>query len=525
MQVKKFEARTVREALDLVKSQLGPDAIILSVRDNKKAYGLVGEGSIEITAAASEDSIRNRKAVESRLPQVKKAEFQRSPARMQKEIISQFVDHHQRKEHQQKSLINRKYIDIEDDMYRPEGRSDHNARPEGRSTARSLTPEQTSKTQAQYPQQSQRYYEQSREQQPTPQPQPAPPEDNFFMRRLSRRPAPLPDIQETLRREQPVAVAAPQPNHELIHTLQGEIKTLKQIINQFQQVPQKMQQSSYPGSDYGLPYELAGLFQKLTEHGVASEISGELLTELKESLPPIKLKNPALLEGLLAKNILDSVLVKPLPFSSRIQVFMGPPGSGKTSALVKLASHLIAKENKKIAFATADTFKVGAADQMRIYAQILNTSFSIIRSKNDWMNILKSAQAFDYLFVDYPGLTLRSNEENNLLERLLPPSGIAKDMHLVVSATDQDQYLTDAGARYQKAGFDDVIFNFLDETYHHGSVYNFQNRFKKPFLGFGLGNKIPEDFEFATPERVLDLVMKITQSIEKRMTGNDHKSL
>ena len=51
MQVKKFEARTVKEALDLVKSQLGPDAIILSVRDNKKAYGLVGEGSIEMMSA------------------------------------------------------------------------------------------------------------------------------------------------------------------------------------------------------------------------------------------------------------------------------------------------------------------------------------------------------------------------------------------------------------------------------------------------------------------------------------------
>lgn len=193
---------------------------------------------------------------------------------------------------------------------------------------------------------------------------------------------------------------------------------------------------------------------------------------------------------------------------------------------MKLASHLIAKENKKIAFATADTFKVGAADQMRIYAQILNTSYSIIRSKNDWMNILKASQGYDYLFIDYPGLALRTNEENNLLERLLPPEGISRDMHLVLSATDQDNYLTDAGARYQKHGFDDVIFNFLDETFHHGNIYNFQSRFSKPYLAFGLGTKIPEDFEFATPERVLDLVMKITQTHGvKKSEGNSGNDL
>ncbi|MFN8945532.1 MAG: flagellar biosynthesis protein FlhF, partial [Pseudobdellovibrionaceae bacterium] len=65
MLVKKFEARSVKEAIEMVKTQLGPDAIILNVRDNKKTYGLVGEGSVEITAAASEESIRKRQVMEA----------------------------------------------------------------------------------------------------------------------------------------------------------------------------------------------------------------------------------------------------------------------------------------------------------------------------------------------------------------------------------------------------------------------------------------------------------------------------
>ena len=40
MQVKKFEARTIKEAIELVKSQLGPEAIILSAKENVKGFGL-----------------------------------------------------------------------------------------------------------------------------------------------------------------------------------------------------------------------------------------------------------------------------------------------------------------------------------------------------------------------------------------------------------------------------------------------------------------------------------------------------
>ena len=54
MQVKKFEARSMKEALEMIKTQLGPDAIILSAKEITKGFGLGGERSIEVTAAFSE---------------------------------------------------------------------------------------------------------------------------------------------------------------------------------------------------------------------------------------------------------------------------------------------------------------------------------------------------------------------------------------------------------------------------------------------------------------------------------------
>jgi flagellar biosynthesis protein FlhF len=476
MLVKKFEARSVKEAIDMVKTQLGPDAIILNVRDNKKTYGLVGEGSVEITAAASEESLRKREFLESALTKDKKDAFSKSSARVQKQIIEKFE---KRKSNPRVKFANnsaqRRYVDIEDEQLEDVAPEDQfqNVRTQWTKQTRTnevrVAPPIATNTQQDVTKQTQEKFETN-----------------------------------------------------VIKSLQGEIRTLKQIISQFQSVPQNMKSnSSFPGSDYGLSFELSGLYQKLTEFGVATEIASEILLKVAESLPPAKLKNRSLVEGFTARQILESVLVKAQPLTSRIHTFMGPPGSGKTSLLVKLASQMIAKENKTVMIATTDTFKVGASDQMRIFAQILNVPFAIIRATNDWMNILKSSQAYDYLFVDYPGLTLRTTEEQNVIERLLPPSGVSRDLHLVLSATDQDQLITEYGARYQRIGYDDASFNFLDETYHHGSIFNFQRRFNAPYLSFGLGKKIPDDFEFATQERVLDLVLKVTQTMENRKSQND----
>jgi flagellar biosynthesis protein FlhF len=52
MRIRKFEASDMREALALVKRELGPDAMVISTRQLKK--GLIGQGGVEVTAAVDE---------------------------------------------------------------------------------------------------------------------------------------------------------------------------------------------------------------------------------------------------------------------------------------------------------------------------------------------------------------------------------------------------------------------------------------------------------------------------------------
>lgn len=463
MQVKKFEARTMKEALELVKSQLGPDAIILSVRDNNKSYGLVGEGSVEITAAVSEVTLHKKKFTESRLKETDKEKFSRTPAKQQKEIIERMVQKHLEKN--QPPAGNRRYIEIEDDQ---------------EVALQNRVAEERVRNAALKAKHSLAAYE------------PIPP--------------------NTPRKVQEPNRTAPRKEEEFeIKALKSEIASLKEVISQFQKIPQNFA-PSHPGANYGLPYELAYLFEKLTAVGVAEDLVADLLEKSTHAIPIAKLKNKSVVDGWVARSILESITLSPLNFTDKIHCFVGPSGSGKTSALVKMASHLAIREGKKVALLTTDLFKVGAADQLKIYAQILNVPFAVVRSPSDWAQIAKHLAKVDHVLVDFPGLSLKNSEEIQMIRGGLPTGDLVAKIHLVLPATIKDQDAIDIGRRYSSFNYTDVIFTGLDESSQHGIIYNFNKRFDVPLFAFGIGPRIPEDFEFATKERVLDLLFKITQN-------------
>lgn len=479
MQVKKFEARTMKEALEMVKAELGPDAIILSARDNNRSYGLVGDGSVEITAAVSEETLQRKKFAEARLREEEKQKFLKASARTQKDLIEKMVNKHIEKSKAPRAITSQRYIDIDEDSRGPSVQDTRYASVAAQERVRNAA--QRAKS--------------------------------VMQDKLS----PTPVLPILTARSPSAPVAAPVSTKVMesaeMSALKNEIANLKQVLSHFQSIPQNFVQG-HPGSEYGLPYDLSFIFEKLIHAGVAPEIAADICEKAQKDLPSLKLKNRSLVEGWVARRILETTKITS-PEENReakVHVFVGAAGSGKTTALVKMASHLVVRENKKVAILSADTFKVGASDQMRIYAQILNVPFTVIRNATDWYQIMNYMNSVDYILVDYPGLSLRNAEEGMNLKRLMPPATLKARVHLVLSTLAKDQDTTELGRRYSVLDYQDVIFTGLDESVQHGTIYNFMRRFDVPLHSFGIGTRVPEDFEFATKERVLDLLFKITQA-------------
>src|SRR3977135_750502 len=92
MQVKKFEAKSMKEALELVKLHIVPEAIILAAKDAHRGFGLMGEKRVEVTAAVSEETLRKKKVAESKLREDLRTRFQQIPATKQREFINRVFD-------------------------------------------------------------------------------------------------------------------------------------------------------------------------------------------------------------------------------------------------------------------------------------------------------------------------------------------------------------------------------------------------------------------------------------------------
>ncbi|MBL7545728.1 MAG: flagellar biosynthesis protein FlhF [Bdellovibrionaceae bacterium] len=460
MQVRKFEARTMKDALEMVKKQLGPDAIILAAKDNSNKYGLVGESSFEITAAVSEETLHKKKFAESRMAENDRQQFQNSSARAQKEIISKFVTRHTTPI--AKPVTTQKYIDINDERNAAEERIKNAV---------------------------QRAYDAGAV--------------------LSDKPAVR--SQSKTVGQKPKAMAVAEPSDTEMNSLRLEIASLKQMIKSIQApVTENRPQSHYPGENYGIHYELSSQFQGLVKEGIIEELAAEMLLDLQGQVPVTRLKNKPLVEGYLAKKILEDIVVSEGE-SKKFHFFVGPSGGGKTSSIIKMASQMIVRENKKVALLTLDTQKVGAVEQLRIYSQILNVPFAVIRGRSDWKEILKFINSIDYILVDTPGSNLKSEEEISFFDNLILKEIPSKSVHLVLSARSKYEDLQSVFNKFAALNVTDVVFNHLDETVQNGNVYSFNKISKLPLFAFGIGQRIPEDFEYATKERIVDLIFHITQ--------------
>jgi len=80
---------------------------------------------------------------------------------------------------------------------------------------------------------------------------------------------------------------------------------------------------------------------------------------------------------------------------------------------------------------------------------------------------------------------------------------------LVLSETTRDTEMFDMASRFAVFRPSGLIISKLDESTVYGSIYNVSQKAKLPIVYFTTGQKVPEDIEEATRERVASLILEI----------------
>ncbi len=196
------------------------------------------------------------------------------------------------------------------------------------------------------------------------------------------------------------------------------------------------------------------------------------------------------------------------PLSGRKAIMLiGSTGVGKTTTVAKLAGHAI-KEGKKAAIINLDTYRIGAVEQARIYSRIMGIPLANASNNAELKSSLaRFSETRDIVFIDTTG---RNPMDTEYIESLseLDYSEIPIEMHLLVNANCDDGFMTEAYKNYRKLPINYLGFTKIDEAIKYGSLYNLLLTYRKPIAYLTTGQKVPNDIEFATVERIANLILK-----------------
>jgi flagellar biosynthesis protein FlhF len=185
---------------------------------------------------------------------------------------------------------------------------------------------------------------------------------------------------------------------------------------------------------------------------------------------------------------------------------VGPPGAGKTSTLVKLAVNYGLTGRRPTVLLSADTYRIAAAEQLRSYAAILGVGFQIVDTIGVLAQALEEARGKDLILIDTPGLGCTDMEESADLARFLSTRPDI-DTHLVLPASMKAADLARVIDAYEIFRPQRLLFTRLDETGSFGPIFNEVVRTGKALSFFSTGQRIPEDLETVTRERVAGLLL------------------
>ncbi|MGN0141333.1 MAG: flagellar biosynthesis protein FlhF [Roseburia sp.] len=189
----------------------------------------------------------------------------------------------------------------------------------------------------------------------------------------------------------------------------------------------------------------------------------------------------------------------------RVIFFIGPTGVGKTTTIAKIASRYKVEYGKRVAFLTADTYRIAATEQLRVYANILDSPMSIIYSAEELNDAIARVSDYDFVFVDTAGFSHRNEVQCEDMKKLIGGLGeeYEKEVFLVLSATTKYRDLLDIVDIYKEIADYKLIFTKLDETASLGNILNIRLYSGAEVSYTAYGQNVPDDIEEFNTQKIV----------------------
>ena len=268
------------------------------------------------------------------------------------------------------------------------------------------------------------------------------------------------------------------------------------------------------------------LEQILIESDVGVELSIRLIEQLLDKSEKEKIYEPKRIADELVDLMFVDYATKGDSIENEIRfaeegptilLVVGVNGVGKTTSIAKLAYRYI-QMGKKVMLVAGDTFRAGAVEQLKIWAQRLNCPIITGKENGDPASVAYEGvqyakkNAMDLVIVDTAG---RQQTKANLMQELGKISrvigkeipGAPHEAFLIIDGTTGQNGVLQAKAFKEVTNLTGIVITKMDGTSKGGIILSIRDELGVPVRFIGLGERMEDLQEFDLDKYLYGLLL------------------
>lgn len=191
--------------------------------------------------------------------------------------------------------------------------------------------------------------------------------------------------------------------------------------------------------------------------------------------------------------------------------FVGPTGVGKTTTIGKLAARYVLQHGAdKVALITTDTYRIAAHDQLRSLARILRVPVRVVDESNSLESLLRSLRHCSLILIDTAGFRHGDPQLKAQLKALADQPQVKS--YLVLSCNSQEQMLKASVHAYGAARLQGCVLTKLDETASMGEALGVVMQNRLPVVYTTDGQDIPKNLDVARAHQLVAKAVALLKS-------------